>query len=117
MTPPELASGVMTRKGNKEAHPGAVAKPRPYTYQSSATAKAKLLEKVNKAKVLTDIYKKKLAAVASLEDTMDDEDRQMDLDAAHPPGPPKTRSKRLKIYQSDDDSSKGDLQTHYSMSL
>jgi len=109
MTPAEVTSGVTTRRGNKEAHPGAIVKPR--RYRSSATVTTESLAKVDKAKVLTDIYERKLAVMGRLENKMADEDKQMDLNAARPPE--KTPRKILKINQSKGDGSEGDLQTHY----
>jgi hypothetical protein len=115
MDPPELVTGIATRRSNKEAHPGAIAKPRPYSYQSSAAKRAKLLAKANTAEVLADIHGRKLAVVASLENKMADEDKQMDIDAAHPPQ--KTCSNWLKLDQSKNSSSEGDSQTHVALML
>jgi hypothetical protein len=109
MTSAEITLGITTHQGNKEAHLRAIVKPR--HYRSSATVTTELLAKVDKAKVLTDIYERKLAVIGRLENKMADEDKQMDLNVARPSE--KTPQKILKINQSKGDGSEGDLQTHY----
>lgn len=111
MTSAEVTSGITTHRGNKEAHVGAIDTPRPD--QLTAILKAELLEKANKAKVLTNIFEnlRKLAVMAGLDTstvTMVGEDTQVGLDTAHPPE--KTCGKR---YQSEEDGTEGDLQTHF----
>ncbi|KAI0276531.1 hypothetical protein BGY98DRAFT_934997 [Russula aff. rugulosa BPL654] len=101
MTSAEITLGITTHQGNKEAHLRAIVKPR--HYRSSATVTTELLAKVDKAKVLTDIYERKLAVIGRLENKMADEDKQMDLNVARPSE--KTPQKILKINQSKGDGS------------